>query len=226
MKASPTWQRLIAALLLAFASAKVVTFKAAQTLVKEVRVANPAAFKAWFEDIDATPSRLLKMNPGIERFVVEGDKYVGFLREQAYPGGVSVTSVVNFDVAFDGKIFRVDCKEGSLKQTFKGPIKPIVSALESLAPSVQTTNTLILDMREDQTSSGVAPKKLPPLLTNSATVTIKFALPQWFPVPLKAVEEGGSKAVQKTIEADLRAFLDNVVANFVSSTQEKNKTAR
>jgi len=223
--------------LLTKAEARMVTFKATRTLKRLIK-ADFQKFRAWYEQQD-TPLRLLSLNPGIDRVVYIRDndnneinnnnnnnninningsingsipgtgksKMRGFLAPQTYPGGVTIRSIVDFDVQFDKKTLSVSCKDGALQHEFSGPflMKPILNILKGLMPTVQTSNVLTLDEQQPESV---------PILTNSASLEVKFSLPSLFPFPLDAIEAGGSNAMQRTIDSDLTIFLENAALEF------------
>lgn len=196
------------------ALSKKVVFKASRTLQKLVK-ADSQTFRSWYEE-EGSPLRLLKLNPGIEEIEISRDvttRWRGYLAPQSFPGGVKLRSVVDFDVSFDKKTLSVNCTDGALKYEFEGPFPPLVRMLSALMPSVETTNILTLEEQKGY-----------PLLVNSASLLVKFSLPNFFPIPMSAVESGGSMAMQKTIDSDLSKFLENVINEYNRDLSQQRKT--
>ena len=87
-----------------------------------------------------------------------------------------------------------------MKQTFEGNtfLKKIVS---QLIPEVRSENIFYID--EDKNEVG-----------NTAWLEIEFKLPRYFPFPYGAVEAGGTKAIQQSMEEDLNQLVDNVFCKY------------
>ena len=87
-----------------------------------------------------------------------------------------------------------------MKQTFEGNsfLKKVVS---QLIPEVRSENIFYIDENKNEVS-------------NSAWLEIEFKLPQYFPFPFGAVEAGGTKAIQQSMEEDLNQLVDNVLCKY------------
>lgn len=112
-----------------------------------------------------------------------------------FPGLVG-TTVVDFDVKFNGSVLEVNCRDDSVKMEFEGNNKLFASAISSLTPTVTSTNILSLDKSTNY-------------LCNNAAIAIQFELPSWFPIPKDLVEQSGSTIIEKNLISDLTILLDN-----------------
>jgi hypothetical protein len=112
-----------------------------------------------------------------------------------FPGLIG-TTVVDFDVKFDGSVLEVNCRDDAVKIEFDGPNKLLASTISSFTPIVTSTNILFFDQ---------SAKKL----NNNAQITIKFEIPSWFPIPMDLVERSGSSIIEKNVISDLTNLLEN-----------------
>ena len=87
-----------------------------------------------------------------------------------------------------------------MKQTFEGNsfLKKVVS---QLIPEVRSENIFYIDDEKNEVG-------------NSAWLEIEFKLPEYFPFPFGAVEAGGTKAIQQSMEHDLNQLVDNVFCKY------------
>ena len=50
-------------------------------------------------------------------------------------------------------------------------------------------------------------------LSCEACVEASFDVPRWVPVPLKAIQDGGQKAIAKQVEQDVGSMVENLLKN-------------
>ena len=181
-------------------STKLISFKASKSVSRPIPSDHPNSFPSWFAR-DSTPATILSLNPGLDRVEqITSTCFKGYLAPIRFPG-VTVRSIIDFQVNREDSRIDVICEQGSLQQTFEGP-KVFVAIVSKLLPSVASRTSFILNMKEA-------------VLTNQAELEICFAIPSWFPLNPKSVEEGGSKTIQTSMEKDLDGILDKIITEYL-----------
>jgi hypothetical protein len=178
-------------------SSNIVTFSASRKLIRNLNECNINCndFKAWFSDSNR-PQEILELNPGIEKMIkLDNNKYKGYLSPIKFPG-LLITSMVDFDIYFDGSRLEVNCFDDSLVQEYQGS-KLLISIISKLIPKVKSTNILTINEANNE-------------LINEATLNIIFSIPSWF-VKKDVLEAKGSEAIGENIESDLNKLLDKII---------------
>jgi hypothetical protein len=179
-------------------SSNIVTFSASRKLIRNLNECNINCndFKEWFSNSNR-PQEILELNPGIEKMIkLDNNKYKGYLSPIKFPG-LLITSMVDFDIYFDGSRLEVNCFDDSLVQEYQGS-KLLISIVSKLIPKVKSTNILTINEANNE-------------LINEATLNIIFSIPSWFPFKKNILEAKGSEAIGENIESDLNKLLDKII---------------
>lgn len=176
---------------------KLVTFKAKAILKKPIHLTND--FKVWFASKD-TPLRILSLNPGISKIeIIDDSQYNAYLSPLQFPG-ISITSIMDFNVAFDGSSLEVKCNDDNLKQEFQGS-KVLKNLISRLLPKVNSYSKFFIDEENRN-------------LVNDAMLEIKFGLPKWFPFKKETIEKNGSETIQKQLENDMKTVMSEIIKSY------------
>lgn len=198
---------------LSFSKSRTVTFRASHSATKPLGYLSQEDFTEWFE-LSTTPITILSLNPGVKSIEETTPGQLRCMLEPIKFPGASVSSTMDFTYTFDGSEFEIRCLDNGLQQTFAGPFGNLLSRLPK--PSVVSSSKILFDKEREA-------------LVNEATLNISFGLPSWFPMPFQAVEDGGSKAIQDTLESDMTATLDKLLYQFWkanSALAEREETQR
>jgi hypothetical protein len=189
---------------------KAITFSSKIHLSKPISNHLSSLFPTWFER-PQTPLQILQLNPGIEKIETammnEADSTTvmsAYLTPLSFPG-LLVQSIVDFNVTFVGSTLCVSCNDNSRRQTFKGS-KALASIVSKLTPTIRSSSV----MKYDDTDQS---------LQNDVKLDIEFSVPGWFPFSASIVEVEGSKAVEKTLVADIDKLLCKVLTQFEEDTK-------
>jgi hypothetical protein len=197
---------LLAALLcLAMASvaAKPIQFKSNKLITRSIaELTSSKGFSTWFAQSN-TPYKILRCNPGIMDIeLLDGGKVEAALTPLTFPG-VTVTSVVKFDMEFDGKRFAAYCRPDSIVQSYSGN-EYFANILAKLLPTIESSTVITYD-------------ELSATLSNEAKLLISFDLPDWFPIPAGRISSSGSASIDKNLECDINALLDKLLDLYLTS---------
>ena len=183
-------------------SKKLITFRASKAVTRSLPTSE-GSFASWFAK-PTTPSTILTLNPGLDRIEqIATGSFKGYLAPIQFPG-VTVRSIIDFKVIQADEQIDIICEQGSLQQSFEGP-KVFVAIVSKLIPDIASRTSFILNPNEGQ-------------LTNEAELEITFAVPSWFPLNPQAVEEGGSKTIQTSMEKDLDGILDKIFTEYLNQS--------
>ena len=178
-------------------SGKQICFRASKSVSRSI----PSnSFSSWFAK-DTTPATILSLNPGLDRVEqISAGRFKGYLAPIRFPG-VTVRSILDFQVHQEDLRIDVTCEQGSLEQSFEGP-KVFVGIVSKILPSIASRTSFILNTNEA-------------MLTNQAQLEISFNVPSWFPLNQQSVEESGSKTIQSSMEKDLDGILDKIISEYL-----------
>jgi hypothetical protein len=180
-----------------FCLGKLVTLRASHTIIRLAGDISKNNFLAWFSRPE-TPLEILALNPGFEKVERLSDTVCrGYLTPILFPG-LSITSVVDFNVTFNGRVLTLNADGSSMKQTLDG--SPILKAFMSRLPlpSVKSTSVIAASDSDE-------------FLTNRAELEISFPYPDWFPIPANMIEQKGSETIQSKIITDLDDLFKNIL---------------
>mmetsp|Transcript_23950 Transcript_23950/g.33070 ORF Transcript_23950/g.33070 Transcript_23950/m.33070 type:complete len:212 (+) Transcript_23950:95-730(+) len=186
-------------------ASKSTKFRAANRMSRTVAsFADPAKFEIWFQQ-PSTAQTILDLNPALVKVEKISEKqYKGFLAPLQFPG-VSVTSVVDFEVTSDpsNSSVAICCDASSVSQIVEGN-KFFADILSKLTPAIKSSSVYTFDQKSGK-------------LTNSIDLAICFDLPNWFPIPNAVVEESGSRLISNQNEKDFDDMFSGLKAMYVAS---------
>ena len=181
-------------------SMKEICFRASKSVSRSIPSDHHSSFASWFAK-SSTPATILSLNPGLDRVdQISSSSFKGYLAPIRFPG-ITVTSIIDFNVHQEESQIDVVCDKGSVQQSFEGP-KALVAIASKFLPNIASRTSFILNTDEA-------------ILTNQAELEICFAIPSWFPVNPQSAEESGSKTIQSSMEKDLDGILDKIISEFL-----------
>ncbi|KAJ1438401.1 hypothetical protein B484DRAFT_444597 [Ochromonadaceae sp. CCMP2298] len=184
-------------------TSKPITFKSNKLISRSIsELTSSKGFSSWFAQPN-TPYKILRCNPGIiDISMLEGGKVEAALTPLNFPG-VVVSSIVNFDMEFDGKRFAAYCRPDSIVQKYTGN-EYFANILQKVLPRIESCTVITYD---EQSAT----------LTNQADLAISFDLPDWFPIPAGRISSSGSASIDKNLETDINALLDKLLELYLTS---------
>mmetsp|Transcript_2026 Transcript_2026/g.6036 ORF Transcript_2026/g.6036 Transcript_2026/m.6036 type:complete len:205 (+) Transcript_2026:204-818(+) len=173
----------------------------ARTVTWAVKVAAsqpaPPTFGAWFADAaNPVESAIVGASESISEVIDKGGgKFEGRVAGAKFPL-VTLEPVMAFSLDRRGPdAVAITLDEQRMEATGPKWATRIVVAMASI---MDTSSTSVFSVADGA-------------VTCEAAVEATFDVPRWVPVPLKSIQEGGQKAIQKQVEGDVAKMVENLL---------------